>query len=114
MLSEKMRIQPAEGTWVVRAGGAVIGESSRALEFLEEGFAPVIYFPREDLGMAFLDRSEMSSTSHLLGAASYFSIVTKSEVLTDSAWSYETPNENAARIAGHIAFHPNRVTIEQI
>ena len=28
-------IVAADGTWVVRAGGAVIGESSRALELIE-------------------------------------------------------------------------------
>lgn len=114
MLNEKISIHAAEGTWVVRAGGAVLGETSRALEYLEENFLPVIYFPREDLGMAFFDRSETVTTSKDLGTASYFSIVTKSTVIQDAAWSYETPPAPAARIAGHIAFYPNRVTIEQV
>ena len=31
-MPDTIAISPAEGTWVVRAGGAVLGESSRALE----------------------------------------------------------------------------------
>ncbi len=46
-------IRKAPGNWTVRAGGAVIGESSNALELSEGDLAPVIYFPRSDIGMAF-------------------------------------------------------------
>ena len=46
---KQISIRPATGTWVIRAGGAVLGESSRAIE-LTAGERPyVIYFPREEL-----------------------------------------------------------------
>jgi len=35
-------------------------------------------------------------------------------VIEDAGWSYETPLEAAARIAGHIAFDPGKVTVEEI
>jgi uncharacterized protein (DUF427 family) len=116
-MADHIRIHPAEGTWVVRAGGAVIAESARALELLEGGYPPVIYFPREDIAMAFLDRSERRSHCPWKGEASYFSIVTKSRTLEDAAWSYETPRDEVAQIAGHIAFYttnPERVAVEQV
>ena len=47
--------QPADSTWVARAGGAVIGDSDQALEVAQDGEASVIYFPREDVAMAFLE-----------------------------------------------------------
>ena len=48
-----IRIRKAEGTWTVRSGGAVLGETSNALELSEGDLDPVIYFPREDIAMAF-------------------------------------------------------------
>ncbi len=102
------------GTWVVRADGAVIGESERAIELVEGDAAAVVYFPREDLGMAFLDRSERVSSSPDLGEARFFSVVTPGATLTDAAWSYESPAPGADRIAGLIAFDARRIAIEEI
>ncbi len=114
MLTQRFRIQAAEGTWVVRAGGAVLGESSDALELLDGDMTPVVYFPRADLGMPFLERSETRFASPRFGEATYYHIVAKSGPLPDAAWSYETPAAEAERIAGYIAFHGDGVTVEQI
>lgn len=114
MQTERLRIRAAEGVWVLRAGGAVIGESARALELAEGDYPPVIYFPREDLGMAFLERSETTSVCPWKGTASYFHIVAKSGRIRDAGWSYETPKPGAERIAGHIAFYKDKVTLEQV
>ena len=111
----KITIRPAEGTWVVRAGGAVIGETNDAKELHETGHDPVIYFPRADVAMAFLDRSDRSTHCPLKGDAAYFSIVSKSRTYTDAVWTYETPSGDAAEIAGHLAFHQqDGVTVEQV
>lgn len=111
----KITITPAEGTWVVRAGGAVLAESANALELREEGRDPVIYFPREDIAMAFLDRTDHSTTCPLKGAASYFSIASKSRTYKNAGWSYERPNADVAAIKDHIAFYDqDGVTVERI
>ncbi len=114
-MADQIRIRPADGTWSVRAGGAVLGESSDALE-LSEGDAPiVIYFPRDDIAMEFLDPSDKVTTAPALGEATHFSIVTKSTVLQDAAWSYENPADDVADIKDYLAFHAtDRVTIEKI
>lgn len=114
-MADHIKIHKAEGTWVVRAGGAVLGESKNALELVEGDMAPVIYFPREDVAMAFLDASNTHSTCPFKGEASYFSIETKSETLKDAAWSYEAPVNGAGRIKDHIAFYnTDKVTIERV
>jgi uncharacterized protein (DUF427 family) len=113
-MTEHIRIRNAEGTWVVRAGGAVIGESKRALELTEGGYAPVIYFPRDDIAMAFLDRSARQTVCPHKGAASYFTIVAKSGPIADAGWSYEAPKDGMEAIAGHLAFYPDRVTVERL
>jgi uncharacterized protein (DUF427 family) len=107
-------IAAADGTWVVRADGAVIGESTRAVEVVEAEGPGVIYFPRDDLGMAFLEGSGGVSPSATLGDARLFNIVTTDGVIADAAWSYEAPHPGAERIAGLIAFDAGRVAVEEI
>ena len=113
-MPDHIRIHPAPGTWVVRAGGAVIGESRAALELTEGDYPPVIYFPRADLAMAMLDPSPTRTACRWKGEASYLSLVTKSTTLADVGWSYEQPLPGMERIAGMIAFDRARVTVERV
>lgn len=114
-MADHIKIRKADGTWVVRAGGAVLGESNDALE-LTEGDRPfVIYFPRGDIAMAFLDQTDHTTTCPHKGVASYFSIVTKSTTLDNAAWSYEDPKPDMARIKDHLAFYASdTITVEQV
>ncbi len=100
----KITIRKATGTWVVRSGGAVLGESAEALELIEGDLAPVIYFPRDHIATAFLDKSDKTTHCPHKGTASYYSIVNKSSVTENAVWSYEDPLEAAAEIKGYLAF----------
>jgi uncharacterized protein (DUF427 family) len=113
-MPDHIRITKAQGTWVVRAGGAVLAESRNALELTEGNFPPVIYIPRADIAMAFLEPSATTSTCPWKGQAIYFSIMAKSGRIADAAWSYETPKAGVERIAGHLAFYPSKVTLERV
>lgn len=114
-MADHIKVQPAEGTWVIRAGGAVLGESTNALELTGGDYPAIIYFPREDIAMEFLDASDKTTTCPWKGDASYFSIVTKSTVLKDAVWSYETPKEAVAAIKDHLAFYTgDLVAVEKV
>ena len=114
-MADHIKIRKAPGTWTVRAGGAVLGESSEALELSEGDYPFVIYFPRKDIAMAFLDRTDKTTHCPHKGDANYYSVVTKSQTLTNAVWTYETPKEGVARIKDHLAFYVgNGVTVEQI
>ncbi len=114
-MADHIKIRNAPGKWSVRAGGAVLGESDRALELSEGEYAPVIYFPRSDIAMAFLDASDKSSHCPHKGDATYFSVVTKSTTLENAVWSYETPKDGVARIKDHLAFYAgDLIKVEQI
>ena len=113
-MSEHIKIHKSDGKWVVRAGGAILGESTNVQELLEGDYKPVIYFPRKDIAMAFLDESDHSTHCPHKGDARYFSIQTKSEVLKNAVWSYENPIEAALRIKDHLAFDPALVTVEEL
>ena len=114
-MADHITIRPADGTWVVRAGGAVLGESDNALELTENGYPFVIYFPRSDIAMEFLDESDKVTTCPHKGEASHFSIVTKSTVLENAAWSYEDPKAEVAQIKDHLAFYASdTVAVEKV
>ncbi|MCL6285396.1 DUF427 domain-containing protein [Ruegeria sp. 2012CJ41-6] len=108
-------IRKAPGRWTVRSGGAILGESVNALELSEGDLAPVIYFPREDIAMAFLDASDKKTRCASKGEASYFSIVNRSSVTENAVWTYENPLEALTPIRGHLAFVLSEsVKVEQI
>ena len=114
-MADHITIKKAPGTWTVRAGGAVLGESTAALELREGDYPPVIYFPRGDIAMAFLDGTDTTSHCPHKGDARYFDVVTKSRTLKDAVWSYEAPKEAAAEIKDHLAFYSvEEITVEQI
>lgn len=113
-MTTHINIRPATGMWVVRAGGAVLAESKNTLELVEGDMPPVIYFPRADVGMEFLEKTSRSTHCPHKGQASYFSIHCKSTVIPDAVWSYETPLDAVNAIAGHLAFYSSKVTLEQI
>ena len=113
-MTDDIKIRPAGGTWVVRAAGAVLGESRNAMELIEGNYPPVVYFPRGDIAMAFLDPSETTSSCPHKGTASYYSIIAKSGEMKDAAWSYEGPNDAVAQIKDYLAFFPGKAAVEQL
>ena len=110
----KITIRPAAGLWVIRAGGAVLGETRDALELLEDGHDPVIYFPRADAGEAFLEPTGKTTTCPHKGEATYYSIIAKSGPIENAAWSYEDPLPEVDAIRGRIAFHADKATVERL
>ena len=113
-MSTQMTITPAQGVWVVRAGGAVLAESGAAMQLDEDGHAPVIYFPRGDIAMAFLEPSATRTQCPHKGEAGYFGIAAATGMIADAAWAYEAPVSGAEQIGGHVAFDTEMVTVERI
>ncbi len=113
-MSDHIKIEPATGKWVVRAAGAVLGESNNALKMVEGDRPFVIYFPRNDISMAFFDKSETTTTCPHKGTATYFDLVAKSGTYKDTAWSYEDPQGDVAQIKDYVAFFVDNVAVEQL
>ncbi len=114
MAGPEITIEPANGTWSVRAQGAVIGETTKALILKEGDYAPVVYVPREDLQMVFFDASDKSTTCPHKGVATYFHLAGKSRRQENVAWSYENPHKSVAAIKGYLAFYQDEVTVESV
>jgi uncharacterized protein (DUF427 family) len=97
---------------VARVGDTVIADTTSALTLREAGYPPVHYIPLPDVDPAVLRRSGTSTYCPYKGDASYYSVVLPGHELTDVVWTYETPYPAVGAIAGHVAFYPERVTVE--
>jgi len=113
-MATHIKTRRAPGTYVIRAAGAVIGETTNAIELTEPGYDSVIYFPRADIAMAFLEPSDTTSTCPHKGDASHYHIAAKSGMIQDAGWSYESPLDGVADIAGYLAFRHEKVAVEQL
>jgi len=98
----------------VSVGGQVIAETAHALTLREASYPPVQYIPREDADPALLKRTDHTSYCPYKGDASYFSALAGDKVLENAIWTYETPYGAVKEIAGHLAFYPDKVTIEEL
>ena len=107
-------ITPTQGRVKVTYNGKVVADSTRALTLKEASYPAVQYIPREDANMALLARTERTTHCPYKGDASYFSIKANGKSLENSIWTYETPFPAMAEIAGHLAFYPDKVKIEEV
>ncbi len=83
-MTHNIKIRALSDNCSISAAGAIIGETHTALELFEHDYAPRIYFPREDIAMAFLDYKKTSHCLHK-GDAGYFSIIIKNEPIKNVA-----------------------------
>ena len=114
-MDHAITLRKAGGTWTLRAGGAVLAESTTALELTEKNAPPQIYFPCRDVAMALLEPSNHTSHCDHKGTAHYFSIITKSTKLANVASGYANPTEALAAIKDHVTFQTSdQVTVKRI
>jgi uncharacterized protein (DUF427 family) len=104
-------VTPATTRWRARYAGHVIADSADALVLQEATYPQVIYFPREDVAMEYMSRTDRSTHCPYKGDAAYYSILMDGQFAENAVWTYETPYPAMTSIAGRLAFYPNQVEI---
>ncbi len=84
--------------------GETVADSSNVLVMHETRLAPVFYFPREDVRMDLLVKSERHTHCPFKGNASYWTIRVGEKSAKEAAWSYETPYDESSSVKGYVAF----------
>jgi uncharacterized protein (DUF427 family) len=102
-------IEPNGKRVIVTLAGKTIADSRNALTLREANYPAVEYIPRQDVDMTLLERTGHSSYCPYKGDASYYSLPVGGERSVNAVWTYETAYDAVARIAGHVAFYPDRV-----
>lgn len=72
----------------------------------------MFYIPRGDADLSAYERSERTTHCPYKGDASYFGLRWHARTATDAVWSYEDPFPAVAAIRDHLAFYPDKVTIQ--
>lgn len=108
-------IVPSARRVVVTLGGRVIADSRCVLTLKEASYPPVSYFPRGDLDMTLVQRSDHNSYCPYKGEASYYHIPSGGARALNAIWSYEAPHDAVSQIKDYVAFYPDRVdSIEEL
>ncbi|RFU46901.1 DUF427 domain-containing protein [Paraburkholderia sp. DHOC27] len=89
--------------------GVTMADTQAALTLAETGLPEVFYFPRADVNMARLERSDHASHCPFKGDASYFHLRTEDGLVENAVWCYENPFEGVQQIKGYLAFYNSRV-----
>lgn len=97
---------------IVRAGDQVVADTTAALVLQESNYPAVQYIPLADVDPALITSTDTSTYCPYKGDASYYTLVTSSGEHVDAVWTYHEPYPAVAEIADHVAFYPNKVTIE--
>lgn len=102
-------IAPHPRRVIVRVGGAVVADTTRALVMRAPGSADTVYIPREDVDMTRLVRTAHVTHCPYKGDASYWTVQSGARTAENAVWSYEMPYDDVAPIAGYLAFYADRV-----
>ena len=105
----RIDVEPCAARVRVELGGEVVADSTRALLMREADYAPVHYFPREDVRMDLLTRTDHATRCPYKGDASYWTIEAGGRTAENAVWSYERPIPGMAAIARYLAFYRDRM-----
>ena len=98
----------------VTFNGCVIADTTHALTLKEAALRPVQYIPRDDVDMGALARTTHKTHCPYKGDAAYYSLTVDGRTADNAVWTYETPFPAMTEIAGHLAFYPDKVKIEEL
>jgi uncharacterized protein (DUF427 family) len=96
----------------VSAGDDLIAESKHPVLVFETSIPVRAYIPRRDIVAGHLAPSPTQTTCAYKGEATYWHVHANGEKFPDAAWSYELPLAAAMKIAGHVCFAADGITVE--
>jgi uncharacterized protein (DUF427 family) len=107
-------IAPNPNRVIVRLGGAVIADTTRALVMRAPGTPDQPYIPREDVDMTRLVRTDLVTHCPYKGDAAYYTLLMDGNFAENAVWTYEQPYPAMTLIEGRLAFYPDKVEVYEV
>jgi uncharacterized protein (DUF427 family) len=105
----RVDVVPSSREVRVVVAGETVARTRRALFLFETGLPPRYYIPPADVRMDLMTPTSTASICPYKGRASYWSLRIGERTIADAAWAYMDPLPECPRIAGHLAFYPDKV-----
>ena len=98
-------LKPADNRIRAIFQGQTMADSSHVLVMRETRLPPIFYFPREDVSMEMLSKTDHRTHCPFKGDASYWTLDVDGASVENAAWSYEDPYDEALDVKEYLAFN---------
>jgi uncharacterized protein (DUF427 family) len=93
----------------VEVNGQLVADSTDVIMVQEDENPVRYYFPRRDVKMGLLERSDTKTECPFKGEARYFTLQAGGEQHHDVVWSYEDPYEEHRDLEDRVAFYEEKL-----
>ncbi|RAK60036.1 DUF427 domain-containing protein [Phenylobacterium hankyongense] len=107
-------LKTAKKRWRAFFNGHVIADTNDALILQEANYPPVVYFPREDVAMEYMARTDRTTHCPYKGDAAYYTLVMDGKIAENAVWTYEEPFESMDPITARLAFYADQVEVYDV
>jgi uncharacterized protein (DUF427 family) len=89
--------------------GITVADSAEVLTVQESAHEAVLYFPRKDVRMDMMSRTEHHTYCPFKGTCSYWTLNANGRTAENAVWSYEEPYDEVMGLKDYVAFYRSKV-----
>jgi uncharacterized protein (DUF427 family) len=108
MPDHRIREERENHRLLAMVNGEIVADSENVIRVEEDGSPVRYYFPRSDVNMEKLVRTETTSYCPFKGGANYFALNAGGKRLSDAVWTYEQPYEEHVALKDRLAFYDDK------